>query len=176
MVKWHHSWLWTSHSGFESLSPSQAWRKALNRGPFSTTSVDIQPRQFFKLRLRRATYPKEDKEGSLSKEESLFVAINYISCEDHYRERFEELFRTRARAIDRMPGFIRMHVLKPSKNGSPYLIVSEWEQESDFQRWTGSEEFKEGHQRGFEEIKAAKERGEKPPVSSRFLTYDVIAT
>lgn len=106
----------------------------------------------------------------------MFVAINYISCEDHYRERFEQLFATRAGAIDRMPGFIRMHVLRPTRNGSPYLIVSEWEQEENFKAWTGSEEFKEGHKRGFEDIKKAKERGEKAPVKSQFLTYEVIAT
>ncbi|MFH2055871.1 MAG: antibiotic biosynthesis monooxygenase [bacterium] len=106
----------------------------------------------------------------------MFVAINYISCEDHYRERFEELFATRAGAIDRMPGLIRMHVLRPTKNGSPYLIVSEWETEANFADWTKSEEFKEGHKRGFEDIKKARERGEKPPMTSRFLTYEVIAT
>ena len=39
-----------------------------------------------------------------------FVAINYIACEQHYRERFEELFATRAHAIDRMPGFVDMQV------------------------------------------------------------------
>ena len=35
-----------------------------------------------------------------------FVAINFISCKSHYRERFEELFANRAHAIDKMPGFL----------------------------------------------------------------------
>ncbi len=42
-----------------------------------------------------------------------FVAINYITCTAEYRGRFEELFATRARAIDRMPGFISFELLKP---------------------------------------------------------------
>jgi len=41
----------------------------------------------------------------MSSDKKSFVAINYISCKDFYRPRFEELFGTRAHAIDRMPGF-----------------------------------------------------------------------
>jgi heme oxygenase (mycobilin-producing) len=42
----------------------------------------------------------------------MFVAINYITCTEQYRERFETLFGTRAKAIDRMPGFRHMEVLR----------------------------------------------------------------
>ncbi len=104
-----------------------------------------------------------------------FVAINYINCKPHYSERFEELFSTRAHAIDLMPGFKYMEVLKPRENGDNYLIVSHWECEEHFKNWTKSAEFIEGHQRGFEDIKLAKQRGEEPPMSSSFKTYEVIA-
>ena len=106
--------------------------------------------------------------------EKKFVAINYINCEPHYRERFEQLFGTRAHAIDRMPGFMDMQVLKPNGEGE-YLIVSHWSSEEAFKTWTSSPEFLEGHKRGFEDIRAARERGEKPPMSSSFKTYEVIA-
>ena len=104
-----------------------------------------------------------------------FVAINYISCKEYYRERFEELFATRAKAIDKMPGFKFMEVLKPQKDGDNYLIVSHWESEDQFKNWTKSPEFIEGHKRGFEDIKLAKEKGDEPPMSSSFKTYEVIA-
>ena len=104
-----------------------------------------------------------------------FVAINYISCKDHYRERFEELFATRAKAIDTMPGFKFMEVLKPKQNGDHYLIVSHWESEENFKIWTKSPEFIKGHIRGFEDIKIAKEKGEEPPMTSSFKTYEVIS-
>jgi len=107
--------------------------------------------------------------------EAGFVAINFIDCKDHYRPRFEELFSSRAKAIDRIPGFKRMQVLRPNKEGEAYLIVSYWESEENFKSWTGSPEFIEGHQRGFEDIKLAKERGEEVPMKSTFVTYDVIA-
>jgi heme oxygenase (mycobilin-producing) len=104
-----------------------------------------------------------------------FVAINFISCKEHYRERFEELFGTRARAIDRMPGFVDMQVLKPRTQPGDYLIVSRWKSEEAFKDWTRSPEFLEGHRRGFEDLQKAKERGEEPPMKSDFKTYEVIA-
>jgi heme-degrading monooxygenase HmoA len=120
-----------------------------------------------------------------------FVAINSIHCRPDYCERFEALFRSRAHAIDHAPGFVRMMVLRPHGRpdtpeggvaasgpcgdcGSPYLVISEWESEECFQSWVGSPEFREGHARGFEDIRLAKERGEESPMKSAFLTYDVI--
>ena len=103
-----------------------------------------------------------------------FVAINYIDCKPDYRDRFECLFCSRAKAIDRMAGFLGMQVLRANEDDQPYLIVSFWESESCFQAWVGSEEFREGHQRGFEDIRRAKEEGREPPMTSRFVTYSVV--
>ncbi len=103
-----------------------------------------------------------------------FVAINYITCEVEYAARFEELFRTRARAIDRMLGFRFMEVLKPQKENEPYLVVSHWDSEDAFRAWMNSPEFLEGHQRGFEDVRKAKESGQKPPMVSVFKTYEII--
>lgn len=105
----------------------------------------------------------------------MFVAINYITCKDHYRERFEELFKTRAGEIDKMDGFKNMYVLKPDDGESDYLIVSHWDSKDNFKAWTKSEAFKEGHKRGFEDIIKARERGEEPPMTSNFKTYEVIS-
>lgn len=104
-----------------------------------------------------------------------FVAINYISCSPEYRNRFEELFATRAKAIDMMPGFIDMHVLRPQKEEEEYLIVSYWETEAAFKDWTKSEAFLEGHKRGFADIAKAKAEGKPAPMSSDFKTYKIIA-
>lgn len=107
--------------------------------------------------------------------EAGFVAINFITCQDDYCSRFEELFSTRAKAIDTMPGFKDMQVLRPNKPGQPYLVVSHWSSEEEFKAWVGSEEFIEGHRRGFEDLRQANQRGEEPPMTSSFVTYDVIA-
>ena len=107
--------------------------------------------------------------------EQKFVAINYITCDDDYTERFEELFASRAHAIDRIDGFISMEVLKPKTNKDPYLIVSHWEHQDAFKTWQKSPEFLEGHKRGFEDVRIAREEGKKPPMTSDFKTYEVIA-
>ncbi len=107
--------------------------------------------------------------------EAGFVAINTITCKPDYRERFEELFSTRAKAIDRMPGFCGMQVLRDQDPEGSYLVVSYWRSKEDFERWTGSEEFLEGHKRGFEDIRKAKEEGREPPMTSEFRTYDSFA-
>lgn len=104
-----------------------------------------------------------------------FVAINYIQCNADYTKRFEELFGSRAKAIDTMPGFIDMQVLKPIKEGDAYLIVSYWETEEAFKTWTTSPQFLEGHKRGFADIAQAKAEGKEPPMKSDFKVYQSIA-
>lgn len=104
-----------------------------------------------------------------------FVAINFIDCEENYKERFEELFGSRAHAIDRMPGFRDMQVLKPKDGMSSYLIMSFWENEAAFKNWTGSPEFIEGHKRGFADLAKAKAEGKTSPMKSSFKTYDVLS-
>ena len=109
------------------------------------------------------------------KNENNFVAINYIDCVSDYKARFEELFGNRAHAIDRMPGFQSMQVLKPKDGESSYLIMSFWESEEAFKQWTGSPEFLEGHKRGFEDIAKARQEGKEVPMKSTFKTYEVLA-
>ena len=104
-----------------------------------------------------------------------FVAVNYINCTPEYKQRFEELFGSRAHAIDKMPGFVEMHVLRPDKEGDNYLIVSYWEHEQAFKDWTKSEAFIEGHKRGFADLAKAKQEGKPAPMSSDFKTYEIIA-
>lgn len=104
-----------------------------------------------------------------------FVAINYINCQPEYRERFEFLFGSRARAIDQLPGFIDMYVLKPAKEGEAYLVISHWESEQAFKEWMKSPAFIEGHKRGFEDIAKAKAEGKPVPMTSDFKTYEIIA-
>ncbi|MEO6818983.1 MAG: antibiotic biosynthesis monooxygenase [Ginsengibacter sp.] len=104
-----------------------------------------------------------------------FVAVNYIDCKPEYIARFEELFGSRAKQIDTMPGFVDMQVLRPSKAGDAYLIISHWENEDAFTGWTKSETFLEGHKRGFADIAQAKREGKESPMKSDFKTYEVIA-
>lgn len=84
--------------------------------------------------------------------EKTLVAINYTTCKNQY-----------------------MKVLKPAGKDGDYLIMSHWDSEEAFKTWTKSEPFIEGHKRGFEDLRKAKERGGEAPMSSSFKTYEVIA-
>lgn len=106
---------------------------------------------------------------------SQFVAINYIECEPGYRERFEMLFGTRAHAIDSMPGFRDMMVLRPSGNEGSYLVISHWENETAFQGWMKSDAFREGHKRGFADVKKAEDENRPAPMKSSFKTYEIVS-
>lgn len=77
----------------------------------------------------------------------MFVAMNRIPVKPEYAERFEEVFRTRARLVDQMPGFIRNLVLRPKNPEDPYIVLTFWESEEAFRAWTESPPFKEGHAR-----------------------------
>ena len=103
-----------------------------------------------------------------------YVAINYIDCQEDYKSRFEELFSTTKRAIDEMPGFRFMRVLKPENNEGSYLIVSFWDSREAFENWKGSEAFLEGHKRGFQDVIDAKRQGKEAPMTSDFKTYIVL--
>ena len=104
-----------------------------------------------------------------------FVAVNTIHCEADYVPRFQQLFTSRAGAIDRMAGFLGMYVLEPQETGGAFLVVSHWTSEDSFATWTSSEEFREGHKRAFEDMRLARERGETPPMHSDFKTYRLLA-
>ncbi len=117
--------------------------------------------------------PTEGQAFTLSAPVGGFVAVNFITCDEDYRERFETLFQTRAHAIDTLPGFLGMNVLKPNEEGE-YLVISHWTSEEDFKGWMKSPAFLEGHKRGFEDVRKAKEEGRKPPMESTFKTYTVL--
>ena len=104
-----------------------------------------------------------------------FVAINYIDCTADYVERFEELFSTRAGAIDKLEGFQYMHVLKPKETGDSYRVVSYWEFEDNIKPRTKSPAILEGHKRAFAHMAKAKEEGKTTPMKSTFKVYDIIS-
>lgn len=77
----------------------------------------------------------------------MVTAMNRISVNPEFAEQFEERFRTRAHLVDQMPGFIGNEVLRPTQEGKPYIILTYWASQQDFQNWTNSDSFKQGHSR-----------------------------
>lgn len=100
----------------------------------------------------------------------MFVMMNRMTVPDEYREKFEQMFRSRARAVDRRPGFISAEVLRP-ETGNEYIVMTHWETQEHFEAWTGSEEYREGHRR----VGEFKNSDGKLVLTSKVETYSVFA-
>lgn len=77
----------------------------------------------------------------------MIVTCNRIPVNPDHADAFETRFADRAALVDGMPGFIAFHLLRPQKDGDPYIVMTYWESREDFDNWTQSEAFKEGHAR-----------------------------
>ncbi len=77
----------------------------------------------------------------------MIVAVNRIFVKPEHREAFEERFRTRARLVETMPGFVRMEILRPM-DGEDYMVMTWWKDKESFEAWVNSEAFRKGHARG----------------------------
>jgi len=75
-----------------------------------------------------------------------FIVANRISVASGFESMFEERFQNRAGQIDKQAGFVRMQILKPKSEGSPYIVLTTWEDEAAFENWVKSEDFKVAHQ------------------------------
>jgi heme oxygenase (mycobilin-producing) len=75
----------------------------------------------------------------------MISVANRIFVNPDYAEAFEERFANRARMVDTMPGFLFNQVLRPSAPGQPYIVLTYWDSYADFEAWTSSEAFREGH-------------------------------
>ncbi len=75
----------------------------------------------------------------------MITVANRIYVASEYQDEFEERFRSRARLVDGMPGFISNQVLRPVNEDDPYVVLTFWESRKDFENWVESEEFRKGH-------------------------------
>jgi heme-degrading monooxygenase HmoA len=96
--------------------------------------------------------------------------MNRMSVPEDYREKFEKMFLSRARAVDRRPGFVSAQILRPEK-GNEYIVMTHWETQEAFEAWTGSEEYREGHRR----VGEFKDASGKLVLTSKVETFEVFA-
>jgi heme oxygenase (mycobilin-producing) len=75
----------------------------------------------------------------------MFVTMNRIFVNQEYTTVFEERFKNRAYEVDKMSGFVRNVVLRPKQKDEPYVVMTFWNSENDFENWVNSDAFKKGH-------------------------------
>ena len=76
----------------------------------------------------------------------MVIVMNRIPVSEGREQDFEKTFMERDRAVDRMPGFIDMQVLRPAE-GRTYVVLTRWKSRESFQQWTESEAFISAHRK-----------------------------
>ena len=76
----------------------------------------------------------------------MFVVTNRVFVHPDWHTEFENRLQKRSGQIDKQRGFKRMQILKPQSNDAPYIVYTEWQDESAFKNWVGSDDFKLAHQ------------------------------
>jgi heme-degrading monooxygenase HmoA len=76
----------------------------------------------------------------------MFVVANRVYVASEWTDKFEERFRNRVGQIEKQVGLIRMEILRPISAGSPYVVLTTWQDQQAFENWVGSDDFKKAHQ------------------------------
>jgi heme-degrading monooxygenase HmoA len=76
----------------------------------------------------------------------MFIIMNRIPVAEGREQDFEKTFTERDRAVDRMPGFIDLQVLRPAE-GRLYVVLTRWQSHEAFKAWTESEAFIAAHRK-----------------------------
>lgn len=76
----------------------------------------------------------------------MIVVMNRITVAEGREQDFERTFVERDRAVDQMPGFVDLQVLRPSE-GSTYVVMTRWNSREAFEGWTQSEAFLSAHRK-----------------------------
>ena len=75
----------------------------------------------------------------------MFVVMNRVPVTPEWEERVEQRFGQRQGQIEKNPGFVRMHIMKPQTPDTPYVVYMEWKNKQAFENWLGSDDFKLAH-------------------------------
>ncbi|MEA1050285.1 antibiotic biosynthesis monooxygenase family protein [Lamprobacter modestohalophilus] len=75
----------------------------------------------------------------------MFCVMNRVPVAPEWRDAFEERFRRRAGQVELQPGFVRMAVLRPTSEETPYVVETLWQDRAAFEAWIGSEDFRQAH-------------------------------
>ena len=76
----------------------------------------------------------------------MIVVMNRIAVAEGLELEFEKTFTGRDRAVDQMPGFLGLQVLRPAE-GRTYVVMTRWKSREAFEQWTQSEAFISAHRK-----------------------------
>ena len=77
-------------------------------------------------------------------EEGYFVCNN-VPVTDEGRPVFEHRFSAAGDRVESQKGFVAFRLLRPLDSDT-YIVMTEWEEALDYDRWKNSQAFKDSHQ------------------------------
>ena len=77
----------------------------------------------------------------------MYIAMNRFAVKPGCEEDFEAVWRNREVQIDKVPGFLKFHLLRGPEREGHTLYSSHvlWRSQADFEAWTKSEAFRLAH-------------------------------
>lgn len=75
----------------------------------------------------------------------MFLVTNRVPVAPGWEERFEQRFLDRLGQVEKTPGFVRMDILQPQSEDTPYVVQTLWRDEAAFRAWVGSPDFITAH-------------------------------
>ena len=75
----------------------------------------------------------------------MIVVMNRIPVKPEFAQRIEEGFAKNAPRLPELQGFQGFRLLRPAKEGQPYIVFVAWETEDDYRAYMNSDLFKESH-------------------------------
>ena len=83
----------------------------------------------------------------------MYTVINHIRVVAAHRAEFEAQFEANLEHMDGVPGFLRVHVWRPTGEAKEdalyphdaYMVQTFWESAEAFQAWVGSPSFRASH-------------------------------
>ena len=69
----------------------------------------------------------------------MIVVMNRIPVKPEFAQRIEDGFAKNAPGLTELKGFQGFRLLRPLKDGDPYVVYVSWDSEEDYQAYMGSE-------------------------------------
>ena len=73
------------------------------------------------------------------------IKINAITVPEDSGSELGKRFAARQSSMEGTPGFEGFELFEPTDGRTQWLVVTRWESEEAFQRWTDSQDFKNAH-------------------------------
>ena len=86
---------------------------------------------------------------------SHYIAMNRFRIVKGHEKDFDEIWETRTTYLEEEPGFVKFNLLKGPERDDHVLYASHtlWENETHFEAWTKSEQFRKSHARAGQQNK-----------------------